>query len=64
MVDKIKMDVNRQLLVYKISKNAILTKSNRHFFLPSKTKIDYPTLIFIFYTISQILKTISFVFGK
>ena len=63
MVEKIKSDVDRLLVVSKLKKSSILAKHIGIFFIVA-TKSSLSTSLFIFSTISQILKTKFYVFWK
>ena len=57
MVNKIKKDVDKLLLVSKMKKSSILVKYIENFVSVIETKISLSTSVFIFSTIYQILKT-------
>ena len=57
IVEKIKTDVNRLLLISKMKKSSILEKYTEKFVFIIKTKNSPSTSVFIFSDISQILKT-------
>ena len=61
IVEKMKTDVDRLLLVSKMKKSSILGKYIRDFLFIIKTKSSLSTSVFIFVTISQILKTKCYV---
>ena len=62
MVEKIKRNVDRLLLVSKMKKSSSLTKYIGNFFFTVKTKISQSTSVFIFSTISQIIKKQNFMY--
>ena len=62
MLEKIKTDEDRLLLVSKLKKSSILAKYIEKFFFIIKTKSSLSTSVFIFSAISQILKTTFYVF--
>ena len=62
MVEKIKKDVDRLLLVSKLKKSSILAKYVGKFAFMIKTNSSLSTSTFIFSAISQILETTFYVF--
>ena len=63
MLEKIKTEVGRLLLVSRIKKSSILAKYIEIFFSIIKTKNTPSTSDFIFSNIFQILKTKFYIFG-
>ena len=57
MLETIKANVNRLLLVLKLEKNSILAKCIAYFFFIVKNKSSLCTFVFIFSTIFRILET-------
>ena len=57
MVEKLKKDVNRLLLVSELIKSLILTKYIEKFVFIVKTKNSLSTSVYILVSIFQILKT-------
>ena len=62
IAEKIKKDVDRSLLVSKMKKSLILAKYTEKFVFIIKAKSSPSTSVFIFYNISQILKTKFYAF--
>ena len=62
MIETIKTDVDRLLLVSKFKKSSIVKKYIENFFFIVKTKSSLSMSVFIFSAISQILQTAFYVF--